>query len=182
MQAVVSVSGAPLTPEPAAERGFKIERNYYTLDGKPADPTHGQAEPAFRRGAEDDRAAAAVRPRHRRRLSAGRLRDRQSASGVVGRYRHARLDHRRRRAGAYRVPRRPFHRGVRSQRRIRRRCSRSPMWCGRCRPAITCCRRPTSRTCTGPTASAAPRPARSRSRRRNEALAPHPRRRRRRGR
>ena len=39
VQAVVSVSGAPLTPEPAAERGFKIERNYFTLDGKPADPT-----------------------------------------------------------------------------------------------------------------------------------------------
>ncbi len=39
VQAVVSVSGAPLTAEPAAERGFKIERNYFTLDGKPADPT-----------------------------------------------------------------------------------------------------------------------------------------------
>jgi alpha-2-macroglobulin len=37
MQAVVSVSGAPLTPEPAAERGFKIERKFYTLDGQPAD-------------------------------------------------------------------------------------------------------------------------------------------------
>jgi uncharacterized protein YfaS (alpha-2-macroglobulin family) len=38
VQAVVSVSGAPVTPEPAAERGFKIERLYYTLDGKPANP------------------------------------------------------------------------------------------------------------------------------------------------
>jgi uncharacterized protein YfaS (alpha-2-macroglobulin family) len=37
LQAVVSVSGAPLVPEPAAERGFKIERNYFTLDGEPAD-------------------------------------------------------------------------------------------------------------------------------------------------
>ncbi|GAC1495939.1 MAG: hypothetical protein NVS2B11_18200 [Acetobacteraceae bacterium] len=37
MQAVVSVSGAPLTPEPAASNGFKIERNYFTLDGKAAD-------------------------------------------------------------------------------------------------------------------------------------------------
>ncbi len=35
VQAVVSVSGAPLTPEPAAERGFKIERSYHTLDGEP---------------------------------------------------------------------------------------------------------------------------------------------------
>src|SRR5262249_46934534 len=36
-QAVVTVSGAPITPEPAAERGFKIERTYYTLDGEKAD-------------------------------------------------------------------------------------------------------------------------------------------------
>ena len=38
VQAVVSVSGAPITPEPAAEHGFKIERTYYTLEGEPADP------------------------------------------------------------------------------------------------------------------------------------------------
>src|SRR5207244_3389991 len=37
VQAVVSVSGSPITPEPAASNGFKIERNYFTLDGKPAD-------------------------------------------------------------------------------------------------------------------------------------------------
>jgi uncharacterized protein YfaS (alpha-2-macroglobulin family) len=37
VQAVVSVSGAPITPEPAAENGFKIERTYHTLDGKPTD-------------------------------------------------------------------------------------------------------------------------------------------------
>ena len=36
VQAVVSVSGSPVTPEPAASNGFKIERNYFTLDGKPA--------------------------------------------------------------------------------------------------------------------------------------------------
>ncbi len=39
VQAVVSVSGAPVTPEPAAANGFKIERTYHTLDGKPADIT-----------------------------------------------------------------------------------------------------------------------------------------------
>src|SRR5262249_37631558 len=33
VQAVLTVSGAPTVPEPAAERGFKIERLYYTLDG-----------------------------------------------------------------------------------------------------------------------------------------------------
>jgi uncharacterized protein YfaS (alpha-2-macroglobulin family) len=37
VQAVVSVGGSPVTPEPAAANGFKIERNYFTLDGKPAD-------------------------------------------------------------------------------------------------------------------------------------------------
>ncbi|MBI4273664.1 MAG: alpha-2-macroglobulin family protein [Rhizobiales bacterium] len=37
LKAVVTVSGAPLTPEPAAEKGFQIERLYYTLDGEPAD-------------------------------------------------------------------------------------------------------------------------------------------------
>jgi len=37
VQAVVSVSGSPVVPEPAASNGFTIERNYFTLDGKPAD-------------------------------------------------------------------------------------------------------------------------------------------------
>ncbi|MBB5047917.1 hypothetical protein HNR60_002674 [Rhodopseudomonas rhenobacensis] len=36
VQAVVSVAGAPITPEPAAANGFKIERNYFALDGTPA--------------------------------------------------------------------------------------------------------------------------------------------------
>ena len=39
MQAVVSVSGAPVVPEPAAERGFRIERSYHTLDGEAVDPS-----------------------------------------------------------------------------------------------------------------------------------------------
>jgi uncharacterized protein YfaS (alpha-2-macroglobulin family) len=37
LQAVVTVTGAPVTPEPAAERGFKIERTYHTLDGEKAE-------------------------------------------------------------------------------------------------------------------------------------------------
>ena len=37
LQAVVSVTGAPVVPEPAAESGFKIERNYFTLGGEPVD-------------------------------------------------------------------------------------------------------------------------------------------------
>jgi uncharacterized protein YfaS (alpha-2-macroglobulin family) len=47
VQAVISVSGAPVTPEPAAENGFKIERTYYTLDGKPADITKAKQNDRF---------------------------------------------------------------------------------------------------------------------------------------
>ncbi len=47
VQAVVSVSGAPTTPEPATEQGFKIERSYHTLDGKPADPSHAKQNQRF---------------------------------------------------------------------------------------------------------------------------------------
>jgi len=47
VQAVVTVSGAPLVPEPAAERGFNIERMYYTLDGKPADATKAKQNERF---------------------------------------------------------------------------------------------------------------------------------------
>jgi uncharacterized protein YfaS (alpha-2-macroglobulin family) len=47
VQAVVSVSGAPVTPEPAAENGFKIERDYFSLDGKPADITQAKQNDRF---------------------------------------------------------------------------------------------------------------------------------------
>jgi uncharacterized protein YfaS (alpha-2-macroglobulin family) len=47
VQVVVTVSGAPVVPEPAAERGFKIERTYYTLDGKPADPAKAKQNDRF---------------------------------------------------------------------------------------------------------------------------------------
>ena len=47
VQAVVSVSGSPITPEPAAERGFKIERSYFTLDGEPADPANAKQNQRF---------------------------------------------------------------------------------------------------------------------------------------
>jgi alpha-2-macroglobulin len=47
VQAVVTVSGAPVVPEPAAERGFKIERKYYTLAGKLADPTKAKQNDRF---------------------------------------------------------------------------------------------------------------------------------------
>src|SRR5216683_162089 len=47
VQAVVSVSGAPVTPEPAASNGFKIERSYFTLDGKPADVAKAKQNDRF---------------------------------------------------------------------------------------------------------------------------------------
>jgi uncharacterized protein YfaS (alpha-2-macroglobulin family) len=37
VDAVISVIGAALTPEPAVSKGFTIERKAYTLDGKPVD-------------------------------------------------------------------------------------------------------------------------------------------------
>ena len=47
VQMVVSVSGSPLTPEPAASNGFKIERSYHTLDGKPADISKAKQNDRF---------------------------------------------------------------------------------------------------------------------------------------
>jgi uncharacterized protein YfaS (alpha-2-macroglobulin family) len=47
LQAVVSVSGAPTVPEPAAENGFKIERLYYSLDGEAADPAQARQNQRF---------------------------------------------------------------------------------------------------------------------------------------
>ena len=35
--AVISVIGAALTPEPAASKGFRLERSFYSLDGKKLD-------------------------------------------------------------------------------------------------------------------------------------------------
>ncbi|MBI5132364.1 MAG: alpha-2-macroglobulin family protein [Rhodopseudomonas palustris] len=47
VQAVVTVSGSPVTPEPAASNGFKIERNYFTLAGEPADITKAKQNDRF---------------------------------------------------------------------------------------------------------------------------------------
>jgi alpha-2-macroglobulin len=47
VQAVISVSGAPLAPEPAAIQGFKIERSYHTLDGETVDPSKAKQNQRF---------------------------------------------------------------------------------------------------------------------------------------
>ncbi len=41
------MSGAPTTPEPAAESGFKLERKYFTLDGEPSDPAKAKQNQRF---------------------------------------------------------------------------------------------------------------------------------------
>src|SRR5207237_3140861 len=47
LQGVVTVTGAPVTPEPAAERGFKIERTYFTLGGEAVDATKAKQNQRF---------------------------------------------------------------------------------------------------------------------------------------
>ncbi|MCJ7527855.1 MAG: alpha-2-macroglobulin family protein, partial [Methyloceanibacter sp.] len=47
LDAVISVSGAPTTPEPAAEHGFKIERSFHTLDGAEADASTAKQNDRF---------------------------------------------------------------------------------------------------------------------------------------
>jgi hypothetical protein len=47
VQAVVTVTGAPVSPEPAADHGFKIERTFHTLDGEDADPAQAKQNQRF---------------------------------------------------------------------------------------------------------------------------------------
>ncbi len=47
LDAVISVSGAPITPEPAAEHGFTIERSFHTLDGADVDAGHAKQNDRF---------------------------------------------------------------------------------------------------------------------------------------
>ena len=47
LDAVISVSGAPKTPEPAADHGFSIERSFHTLAGEDADPSHAKQNDRF---------------------------------------------------------------------------------------------------------------------------------------
>ena len=162
MQAVVTVNGAPLVPEPAAERGFKIERLYFTLDGKPADPSKAR---------QNDRFAVVLRitepqPQFGRVIVADYLpagfeidNPRLVSSGETGTLPWIQDGAH---AGQLGVPRRPL------QRRVQPQEQRSVGVHGRlCRAGgvaghATCIRRRSSRTCIVPTASAAPAPAPSR--------------------
>ena len=114
VDAVVSVIGASLTPEPAIAKGFKIERTYYTLDGKQIDlkssaggtgelkrdgPTGGRAE---------DRGHAGGRARAAGRSSAGRARNREPAPHRQREPEELRLPERQHQARAHGVSRRPL--------------------------------------------------------------------------
>ena len=115
LQAVVSVTGAPVTPEPAADRGFKIERTYYTLDGEKADVAKvkqnqrfavvlkiTEPNPKFARVIVADYLPAGFEIDNPRLVSSG------DTGALV-------VDRGCGRAGQRRVPRRPFLRRVRSQ-------------------------------------------------------------------
>jgi uncharacterized protein YfaS (alpha-2-macroglobulin family) len=154
VQAVVSVSGSPVTPEPAASNGFKIERNYFTLDGKPADVSKAK---------QNDRFAVVLK------ITEAKPGSRSITRTWCRRVTRARW------TGSRTARSRSIPSSATTASRPRliapattSRCSRWPTSCARYRPANTCCRRPMSRTCTIPRATAAPAPARWRCVRRNE--------------
>ncbi len=114
LQAVLSVSGAPTVPEPAAEQGFKIERLYYTLDGDAADPSQAkqnqrfvvvlkitEPDPQFGRVLVADYLPAGFEIDNPQLVSSG-----DTGALVVDRERQG--------AGLLGVPRRAFHRGLRA--------------------------------------------------------------------
>ena len=47
LDTVISVSGAPVTAEPAADHGFALERKFYTLDGEEADASKAKQNDRF---------------------------------------------------------------------------------------------------------------------------------------
>ena len=114
LDVVISVSGAPTTPEPPAEHGFTLERGFYTLDGEEADVSHAkqndrfvvvltvtEPQPQFERVALTDYVPAGFEIDNPHLVSSG-------DTGTLD------LDRECGRAGAYRVPRRSLHRGVRA--------------------------------------------------------------------
>ena len=111
-QLVANVSGAPISPEPAASNGYAVERTFYKLDGTKTD---------LQSIAQNERIVVALKvteseARYARLLIVDHLpagaRDRQSRSG------RRRLDRSlllalERRSDTYRIPRRPLCRRVR---------------------------------------------------------------------
>ncbi len=46
-RSVVTVGGAPLTPEPAADQGLSSSARFHTLDGEDADPAKAKQNQRF---------------------------------------------------------------------------------------------------------------------------------------
>ena len=166
VQAVVSVSGSPVTPEPAASNGFKIERNYFTLDGKPADVTKAkqndrfavvlkitEAKPEYGHIMVADYLPAGLEIDNPHLVSSG---DSGTLDWIEDGEEPAHTEFRDDRFTA--AIDRADDQSVFTVAYIVRAVS----------PGNTRCRRPMSRTCTTPRATAAPAPARSRCVRRNE--------------
>ena len=156
-QLVVSVSGAPIEPDPAAAKGYAIERSFYKLDGTKLD--------ALQSMAQNERVVVSLKvteaqARYARllvvdRLPAGLEIDNPALvdGGSVEAFSWLSKDVT---THAYRISRRPFRRGVRSRRRASRRSSPWPISCAPSRPAATSIRQRRPKTCTTPTATAAP--------------------------
>ncbi len=117
LQAVVTVIGRAAAAGTGGREGLQDRAALLHPRRQAGRSRQGQAEPAFRGGAQDHRAAAAIGPRHGRRLPAGRVRDRQSAPGLVRRYRHVVVDRKCAGADECRIPRRPLRCRLRSQER-----------------------------------------------------------------
>ena len=159
---VVTVSGAPTTPEPATDHGFALERSFHTLDGADADPALAkqndrfvvvlkvtEPQPQFARVALTDYIPAGFEIDNPRLASSG---DTGTLHWIANAATPVHTEFRDDRFTA------AFDRNTGDKW-----CSPWPMSCARYRRATTCCRKPAWRTCTGPTASAVPAPGPSRS-------------------
>ena len=172
VQAVVSVSGAPVTPEPAASNGFKIERNYFTLDGKPADVSKAkqndrfavvlkitEAKPEYGHIMVSDYLPAGLEIDNPHLVSSG---DTGTLDWIEDGEEPENTEFRDDRFTAA-IDRASDDKAVFTVAYV----------VARCHQANTCCRRPMSRICTTLRAMAAPAPARSRCARRNEHIDRH---------
>ncbi len=158
-QLVTTISGSPIEEDPAVAHGYAIERTFYTLDGTKID---------LQSLAQNQRVVVALKVTEFRRAT-------PSCSSSTGCPRGSRSTIRRSLTAA----RSRVFRGSPATRlqpirniattassppstapRASRRSSISPMSCGRWRPAITSIRPRPPRTCTIPSATAAPPSAR----------------------
>jgi uncharacterized protein YfaS (alpha-2-macroglobulin family) len=112
-QLVVSVSGAPIEPDPAVAKGYAIERTFYKLDGTKLD--------ALQSMSQNERVVVSLKvteaqARYARLLVVDRLPAGLEIDTGFGRQRFGRgLSWLSKDVLAYRVSRRPFRGGVRSR-------------------------------------------------------------------